>query len=105
MKENYFSLIGGARINMMNASIPFAELSVFRKGLRLSCLGNEYFFARDRIVALSRYKGLFSTGLRIHHTVPVYPDFIVFWVSVFLMKSRFASLREKLKDFGYEVNL
>jgi hypothetical protein len=54
---------------------------------------------------LSRYRGFLSTGLRIDHTVPVYPDMIVFWVAVFLQESRFALLKEKLEDFGYEVNL
>jgi hypothetical protein len=105
MNEDHFSLRGGARIGMMNASIPFAQLSISRKGLRLSSLGREYFFARERISVLSRYQGFFSTGLRIDHTVPVYPEKIVFWVAAFLQESRFARLKEVLNEFDYEVNL
>jgi hypothetical protein len=37
----YFALIGGARLNLMNATFPCAELEVFPDALRLACLGKD----------------------------------------------------------------
>jgi hypothetical protein len=99
-----FSQIGGARINSANASIPYAELSIFPNALRLTCFNQEYVFLRSNIIALAKYRGLFSTGLHIHHNVPTYPEFIVFWVSVFDWGSRFTKFKRQLQAFGYEVN-
>jgi hypothetical protein len=104
MSEDHVSFVGGARIGSRNASIPFAKLSISRKGLGLACMGQDYFFGRQRIGVLARQRGLLSTGLRIPHTVPAYPDFIVFWVAVFRPRSRFELLKAKLEEFGYEVN-
>jgi hypothetical protein len=88
---------------MFNASFPFAELSVFRNALRLNCLGKDYVFPKSNIAALARFRGLFSTGLLIRHSVPLYPEFVVFWVSVFWSKSRFEKLSERLRMLGYDV--
>jgi hypothetical protein len=99
-----FSQIGGARINLMNVTYPYAELSIFRNALRLTCLDREYVFLRGNIIALAKYRGLFSTGLNIRHSVPTYPEFIVFWVNIFGWGSRYATLKKQLQAFGYEVN-
>lgn len=99
-----FSQIGGARINLMNVTTPYAELSIFRNALLLTCLDQEYVFLRSNIVALAKYRSLFSTGLYIRHSVPTYPEFIVFWVSPFDWGSRFATFQKQLQAFGYEVN-
>jgi hypothetical protein len=99
-----FSQIGGARINLMNVTYPYAELSIFRNALRLTCLDREYVFLRGNIIALAKYRGLFSTGLNIRHSVPTYPEFIVFWVNIFGWRSRYAMLKKQLQAFGYEVN-
>jgi len=101
--EDDSSQIGGARLDMFNASFPFAKLTVFRDALRLNCLGQEYVFPRSEVAALARHRGLFSTGLLIHHSVPRYPQLVVFWVSVFWSKSRFEKLSERLRLLGYDV--
>jgi hypothetical protein len=41
---------------------------------------------------------LFSTGLRIEHTVPAYPEIVVFWTF------GFETLRRDLESMGYEVH-
>jgi hypothetical protein len=98
-----FSQTGGARIGSWNATIPYAVLSIHHDALRLSCFGQDYVFSKDNIIALTRYGRLFSIGLRIHHDVPLYPKFIVFWVSAVPMRARFARLKERLEAFGYQV--
>ena len=98
-----YSQIGGARINLMNVSTSYAELSIFRNTLRLAVLDREYVFARDSIVALAKYRGLFSIDLNIHHKMPTYPEFIVFWVSLFDWGYRFAIPKKQLQAFGYDV--
>ena len=45
----------------------------------LSCVGRECSFPKADVQGLSRHGGLFSTGLRIEHTVSSYPEFVVFW--------------------------
>src|SRR5450756_2146890 len=89
----HFSQIGGARLDMFNASVPYAELTVFRNAIRLNCLGQEYLFAKDTIAALAKYRGLFSIGLLIRHTVPLYPKFVVFWVYLFWSRTPFEKLK------------
>ena len=44
---------GGARIDSWNVTIPYAVLFACRDSLRLSCLGQDYVFPKDRIIALS----------------------------------------------------
>jgi hypothetical protein len=97
------SQVGGARLNLTNASIPYAELSLHRNALRLRCLGFEYVFPKDCIIALARYRGVISVGLHICHAVPTYPEFVVFWADAFWRGRRFAMLKERLEAFGYEM--
>jgi hypothetical protein len=52
---------------------------------------------------LVRHRGLFSVGLRIVHTVAIYPWLVVFWVSQIPWSNRFGELKEKLEPFGYDV--
>jgi len=49
-------------------------------------------------------RGLFSLGLRIEHTVPVFPSFVVFWISFAWSRAPFARLKEKLESLGYTVH-
>jgi hypothetical protein len=100
-----FSQVGGARISLMNATFPFARLSMSQGMLQLAVLGlgQPYVFPRGKIVALAKHRWFFSTGLRIHHTVPSNPRFIVFWVGLFFCRRRFATLRARLEAFGYAV--
>lgn len=102
--KDHFVQVGGARLGAMNVSFPFAKLSVYRNGLFISCLGETYTFPKTRVLALSEYRGLFSVGLHVDHNVPAYPRFVVFWIGTFFKKSHFASLRERLQGFQYDVS-
>jgi hypothetical protein len=102
-EEMSFTQTGGARIGWMNATIPFATLSGDQDRLWLISMGRELEFEKHRIILLSRYGGLISTGLRIEHSILTYPEFIVFWTSAFWGRSRFLSLKSRLEALGYDV--
>ncbi len=38
-----------------------------------------YEFSRQEILALEKYRGLFSTGILIRHNKKSYPPFMLFW--------------------------
>ncbi len=71
---------GGAYVGWVNATWPFATLTVERDRLRLSCLG-AYEFGPSQIVALEPYGVVpfLSGGLRIVHNRNDYPARLVFW--------------------------
>src|SRR5262245_49132972 len=77
--DSTFSVTGGASIGWWwHVTTPFARLSADRDVLRLHCsiYGRDYVFDRSNIKRLSRRSDIwFSTGLRIEHTVPLYPKF------------------------------
>ena len=102
--DSTFSQIGGARLDWMNVTIPYARLSGDGNSLRLSCSGRDHVFHSSNIESLSRYR-MFSIGLRIEHTVPTYPRFVVFWVSPFPWGRGFSMLKEKLERLGYSVQV
>ena len=88
--------IGGARIGLFSATWPFAWLTADRDAIALRCLF-KFTFPREQIASLSRYR-LISTGLKIEHTIPRYPKFIVFWALNFDM------LKVDLEALGYTVS-
>jgi hypothetical protein len=98
-----FTQTGGARLGMFNASWPFAKLSATPDALSLSCLGSDYSFPKNKTRSLSRHRGIFSTGLRIEHTDSTFPEFMVFWASLFFWTSGFRKLKGHLEIFGYEI--
>ena len=98
-----FSLRGGAKLNWANITAPFAVLSGDSNALCLSCFRRDYVFHRSCILGLSKFRGMFSIGLRIEHTVPTYPGFVVFWVSMFPWSIRFSMLKEELERHGYQA--
>lgn len=98
-----FTQTGGARLGMFNATYPFATLSATPELLRLSCLGRDYSFPKGSIRRLSRHRGCFSTGLRIEHADSSFPEFVVFWASLFFWTSGFQKLRTQLEGLGYEI--
>jgi hypothetical protein len=74
---------GGYRVGRtawlpLNATWPFGALEVHRNRLVLRTLFRQYTFPRDSIVALSIFPGFFSPDLRIEHSIPSYPRFVVF---------------------------
>src|ERR1019366_4785782 len=91
------SFRGGARLGWVNATWPFATLKVSRNELRLSSLGSHE-FSPSQIVSLEPYGSipLFSSGIRINHNRPDYPNTIIFWC----MGSR-AKVLSAIQDVGF----
>ncbi len=104
MKTSY-NQTGGARLDMFNATWPFATLSADRENLTLQCLGKTYVFPKNEISELSRHGGIFSVGLRIAHKNPTAPGFVVFWASLVPFHKGFQRLRTGLEELGYAVTI
>lgn len=72
-----------ARIGWVNATWPFAALSVREEALTVNVgILGRYTFRRDQVVSIDSYVGmipLLGGGIRIEHTVAEYPRRIVFW--------------------------
>ena len=92
-----FRQIGGARIGFFNATWPFARLSATPDAISLWC-GFRFTFPKESIRRLSWHQGRMSTGLRIEHGLPRYPEFFVFWTS------DFPALKRELEALGHEVS-
>jgi hypothetical protein len=98
-----FSQTGGARIGKsvfrsLNATWPFAKLTVDNTELRISCLGKKWVFPRDSIRLLKKHGGFFSTGLRIEHSIEGYAPFVVFWTFGFV------ALKQELERRDYRLS-
>ena len=91
---------GGARLGTgfgaFNASLRLARLTATRCELRLSCPGHDLVFPRHSISTLSKHRGIFSSGVRIEHTLSDCDQFVVFWTF------RFGSVQKALTDLDYE---
>jgi hypothetical protein len=101
--EETFSLRGGAWVGWSTVSWPLARLSGGETALRLSFFGRDYVFFHSSIRSLSkiRFVGL---GLRIEHTVPTYPQDVVFWAALpWSPRRRFYELKAELQRLGYDV--
>jgi len=72
--------IGGARIGWVNATWPFAILTVTKDKLILNAtLIGKYSFSPSEIISLEKYRFFLSWGIKIYHNVSNYPKNIVFW--------------------------
>ena len=75
-------LTGGARIGRMNASFPFATLTVNPRTIELKAglLGNLVFQPSD-IISIDPYVMIpvLGQGIRIHHRVSNYKEKVIFW--------------------------
>jgi hypothetical protein len=60
---------------------PFAGLYIYRDELVLSMSFQRYSLPRTAISQVCRYRSGLSVGLKIEHTVPDYPPFMVFYPS------------------------
>jgi hypothetical protein len=98
-----FSQTGGARIGTsvffaLNATWPFARLTVKETELALSFLWWTWILPKRSIRSLRKYSGIFSTGLRIEHSAAGCPAFVVFWTF------GFNALKQELERCGYAVS-
>ena len=92
------SVTGGARLELFNATWPFARLTADANTLRLSVLGAPLKFTRESVLELSAMRGFFSRGLQIKHAESAYPKRIIFWC--FNLDKLMAGLRR----LGWMVN-
>ncbi|MCL9806889.1 hypothetical protein NAT51_15240 [Flavobacterium amniphilum] len=77
-----FTLTGGARIGMANATFPFADLYVDREILKInaSIVGNLVFQPKD-IISIKPYTSIpiIGNGIKINHRVENYNSEVIFW--------------------------
>src|SRR4051812_25052996 len=82
-EESEIYEIGGIRIGdtvmAFNATVPFVALTATRSELQLDYPGGKFVFPRKTVNILSRHRSFFCNGVRIEHTLPEHPEFIVFW--------------------------
>jgi hypothetical protein len=89
--------VGRNALLALNATWPFGTLEIQPGQLVLRALFRRYIFPRETIIALSVFDGLFSRGVRIEHSIPNYPRFVVFW------SSHMSRLEQRLKEAGYSI--
>ena len=99
IEAEIFSQIGGARFGIFNATWPFAKINVSPNKIELKCFLKTYQFEKDKIIRLREYNGIISKGLLIEHNLKDYPHHVVFW------SLKFERLKNRLKNFGYLVNI
>lgn len=77
---NELKKTGGARIGAVNATWPFATLTVTPEKLTINAtiLGN-YVFKPSDIISIEPYSRFLSQGIKINHKVASYKELIVFW--------------------------
>lgn len=77
-----FTLTGGARIGMANASFPFADLYVDKEVLKInaSIVGNLVFQPKD-IISIEAYSSIpiIGNGIKIIHRIEKYNSNVIFW--------------------------
>ena len=77
-----FTLTGGARIGMANASYPFADLYVDKEILKInaSIAGNLIFRPKD-VISIEPYTfiPLIGQGIKINHRIENYNPKVIFW--------------------------
>jgi hypothetical protein len=82
MNHVYLNIKGGAQIGCVNASIPFAKLTIDNEKLtiRVFILGN-YIFNRSEIISIEQYVLIpfIWWGIKINHINNNYPKKIIFF--------------------------
>ena len=93
-----FTMTGGLRADLFNASWPFAKLTVTKEKILLKVISKEYEIEKSKIDTLKKYKGIFSVGLEIGHHESQIPARLIFWTF------NFARLKQGLEQMGYKVD-
>ena len=79
---NEIARTGGARIGWVNATWPFAKLTVTDQTLKLnvSFIG-KYEFHKGDIIRITKYGliPILASGIKIEHNIVSYPKSIIFW--------------------------
>ena len=101
MSDDY-KQIGGAAYgdsfwSSFNLTFPFASLTISQSQLELNAFYYMLVFPREAITRLSRYDAIFSSGLRIEHTIERYPSYVIFWALYY------GGIKKRLLEFGYPV--
>ena len=76
------SLTGGARLDLFNATWPFAKLTANHELLEVKVVwAGTFKFQPDQIVGIEKYVLIpfIGWGIRIRHSVPEYPYKFIFW--------------------------
>jgi hypothetical protein len=97
MSAEQITATGGARVGWINATWPFARLTISATHLQLASLGT-YDFTPQQVVSLERYGSIpvLGNGIRISHNRPDYPPKIIFWTLGSPTK-----LLEKIAETGF----
>ncbi len=85
---NSAGFVGGIRYGMtsfyaISVSYPFVRLYITQSELAFHCFGRCVRIPKDSVQRISRWRGIFSTGIRIEHSINSVEPFVVFWTSNF----------------------
>ncbi|WP_035647939.1 hypothetical protein [Bradyrhizobium sp. ORS 285] len=94
---------GGIWSSRGRITAPHAQLHVFPEALRLVFFDQDYVLPREAINALSKMGIRPVNGLRIRHSTPLYPSYLVFWPRGLFNNREYEKLRRSLDDNGYTV--
>ena len=75
----------------------FYAINVTQSELALHCFGKRARIPKDSVRRISRWRGLFSTGVRIEHSAGGIEPFVVFWTP------NFQQVAGALETAGYVV--
>lgn len=100
--DDVYTETGGAVIGLWYLSFPFASLTVTSEQISLAVLtiffGKEkYLMARDQIRAITKFRGIFSSGVHFSVKDATTPEPLVFWTF------GYSNLKKKLESHGYTV--
>ena len=81
MGKEMLSITGGARVGWINATWPFAKLTVQKNKIDLNAtLIGKYSFTQEQIISINKYTTIpiLGWGIQIVHNISEYPKKIIF---------------------------